>query len=85
MGVDRPAQKGALASRLRHDLEDAHAESGIDLGPRAPARGARWSAEGYTDQVLDDEVPLSMFFEALEKKMRTVIESTAGITGSAVD
>ena len=41
--------------------------------------------KGYTDQVLDDEFPLSMFFEALEKKMRNVIESTAGITGSAVD
>ena len=41
--------------------------------------------KGYTDQVLDDEFPLSMFFEALEKKMRTVIESTAGITGSAVE
>ena len=41
--------------------------------------------KGYTDQVLDDEFPLSMFFEALEKKMRAVIESTAGITGSAVD
>ncbi|WP_422936596.1 DUF6421 family protein [Sinomonas sp. P47F7] len=34
-----------------------------------------------TDQVLDDEFPLSMFYEALEKKMRHVIESTAGITG----
>ncbi|MDJ0339736.1 DUF6421 family protein [Cryobacterium sp. PH31-O1] len=41
--------------------------------------------KGYTDQVLDDEFPLSMFFEALEKKMKTVIASTAGITGSAVD
>jgi hypothetical protein len=36
---------------------------------------------GLTDQVLDDEFPLSMFYEALEKKMRPVIESTAGITG----
>lgn len=36
---------------------------------------------GMTDQVLDDEFPLSMFYEALEKKMRPVIESTAGITG----
>ncbi len=35
--------------------------------------------KGYTDAVLDDEFPLSMFFEALEKKMRPVIESTAGI------
>ena len=36
-----------------------------------------------TDQVLDDEFPLSMFYEALEKKMRPVIESTAGITGAS--
>ena len=35
--------------------------------------------KGYTDAVMDDEFPLSMFFEALEKKMRAVIESTAGI------
>jgi hypothetical protein len=39
--------------------------------------------KGYTDLVLDDEFPLSMFFEALDKKMKTVIESTAGITGRA--
>ena len=38
--------------------------------------------KGYTDLVLDDEFPLSMFFEALEKKMRGVIESTAGIRGT---
>jgi hypothetical protein len=37
--------------------------------------------KGYTDVVMDDEFPLSMFFEALDKKMKTVIESTAGITG----
>lgn len=36
---------------------------------------------GYTDAVLDDEFPLSMFYEALEKKMHSVIESTSGITG----
>ncbi|MGO2540583.1 MAG: DUF6421 family protein [Specibacter sp.] len=35
-----------------------------------------------TDQVLDDEFPLSMFYEALGKKMRGVIESTSGITGA---
>ncbi|GAA1943539.1 DUF6421 family protein [Microbacterium deminutum] len=35
--------------------------------------------KGYTDAVMDDEFPLSMFYEALEKKMRPVIESTAGI------
>lgn len=38
---------------------------------------------GYTDAVLDDEFPLSMFYEALEKKMRPVIASTTGITGRA--
>ncbi|MEO8094122.1 MAG: DUF6421 family protein, partial [Pseudolysinimonas sp.] len=39
--------------------------------------------KGYTDAVLDDEFPLSMFYEALSKKMTDVIESTAGITGKA--
>jgi len=39
--------------------------------------------KGYTDAVLDDEFPLSMFYEALSKKMATVIESTAGITATA--
>ncbi|GAA2175799.1 hypothetical protein GCM10009784_19660 [Arthrobacter parietis] len=37
---------------------------------------------GLTDAVLDDEFPLSMFFEALDKKMKDVIASTAGITGA---
>ncbi|WP_345505673.1 DUF6421 family protein [Terrabacter aeriphilus] len=39
--------------------------------------------KGLTDQVLPDEFPLSMFYEALSKKMKTVIESTAGITGAS--
>jgi hypothetical protein len=37
-----------------------------------------------TDEVLDDEFPLSMFYEALGKKMGDVIESTKGITGTSV-
>ncbi|WP_256127722.1 DUF6421 family protein [Arthrobacter sp. SDTb3-6] len=36
-----------------------------------------------TDQVMDDEFPLSMFYEALSKKMRATIESTSGITGAS--
>ncbi len=40
--------------------------------------------KGYTDEVLDDEFPLSMFYEALAKKMTAVIESTAGITADSV-
>ncbi|QAY72763.1 hypothetical protein ET445_04830 [Agromyces protaetiae] len=39
--------------------------------------------KGYTDLVMDDEFPLSMFFEALDKKMKPVIESTVGITGAS--
>jgi hypothetical protein len=39
--------------------------------------------KGFTDAVLDDEFPLSMFYEALAKKMTDVIESTRGITASA--
>ncbi|MGT2425752.1 DUF6421 family protein [Amnibacterium kyonggiense] len=38
--------------------------------------------KGYTDAVLDDEFPLSMFYEALGKKLRPTIESTAGITAA---
>lgn len=32
-----------------------------------------------TDKLLDDEFPLSMFYEALQRKMLPVIESTVGI------
>jgi len=39
---------------------------------------------GLTDAVLDDEFPLSMFYEALSKKMGAVIESTSGITGRSL-
>jgi hypothetical protein len=39
--------------------------------------------KGLTDAVLDDEFPLSMFYEALSKKMTGVIESTAGITADS--
>ena len=38
--------------------------------------------KGYTDAVLPDEFPLSMFYEALGKKMADVIESTKGIRGT---
>ncbi|MFL4472629.1 DUF6421 family protein [Paeniglutamicibacter sp. MACA_103] len=36
-----------------------------------------------TNQVLDDEFPHSMFYEALAKKLRPVIDSTVGITGTS--
>ncbi len=57
-----------------------------------PNPASRWAVrdlalEGpprlLTDAVLDDEFPLSMFYEALAKKMAGVIESTSGITGTS--
>jgi hypothetical protein len=40
---------------------------------------------GLTDALLDDEFPLSMFYEALSKKISAVILSTEGITGSTAE
>ena len=37
--------------------------------------------KGLTDAVLPDEFPLSMFYEALSRKLSPVVASTAGITG----
>jgi hypothetical protein len=61
-------------------------------GTLTPHPASRWSRgdlpldgppRGLTDAVMDDEFPLSMFYEALQKKMATVIESTSGITAVA--
>ncbi|WP_062385496.1 DUF6421 family protein [Demequina iriomotensis] len=60
----------------------------------APHPASTWAAglprevlagppKGYTDLVMDDEFPLSMFFEALNRKMGPVIASTTGIRASA--
>ncbi|WBU37326.1 DUF6421 family protein [Homoserinibacter sp. YIM 151385] len=62
----------------------------------APHPASRWARglpdevlsgppKGFTDAVLDDEFPLSMFYEALSKKMTEVIESTRGITARDAD
>ncbi len=37
--------------------------------------------KGLTDAVMKDEFPLSMFYEALSRKLSDVVSSTAGITG----
>ena len=50
----------------------------------AAGRRARRPAEGLHRPVLDDEFPLSMFYEALEKKMSPVIESTVGIRANRI-
>lgn len=78
--IDRPKSAHWLAA---YDLVRA------TLTPHPASQWARGLPDetlagppkGYTDAVLDDEFPLSMFFEALDKKMKPVIESTVGITG----
>ncbi|BCW47839.1 DUF6421 family protein [Arthrobacter sp. StoSoilB13] len=79
--IDRPKAAHWLAAyELISGTVTPHPASIWAKGPDAlPLNGA---PRGLTDQVLDDEFPLSMFYEALEKKMRPVIESTTGITGA---
>jgi hypothetical protein len=76
--IDRPKMAHWLAA---YDLVSA---------TLTPNPASKWAVrdlplEGptklLTDAVMDDEFPLSMFYEALAKKMAGVIESTAGITG----
>ena len=75
--IDRPKMAHWLAA---YDLVSA---------TLTPNPASRWAVrdlplEGppklLTDAVMDDEFPLSMFYEALGKKMVGVIESTSGIT-----
>ncbi|MCL2541450.1 MAG: DUF6421 family protein [Nocardioidaceae bacterium] len=79
-GIDRP--------KLNHWLA-GHALVSSYLSPH-PA--SRWARAGETldltlpprqlvDDVLPDEFPLSMFYEALSRKLGGVIESTRGVTG----
>lgn len=80
--IDRP--KGAhwlaayeLVSSVLTPNPASHWAAGL---PREVLEGP---LKGWTDLVMDDEFPLSMFYEALQKKMAGVIESTAGITGTS--
>jgi len=72
----------------------AHWLAAYDLVAKTltPNPASRWAVrdlplEGppklLTDAVMDDEFPLSMFYEALARKMVGVIESTSGITGTS--
>lgn len=80
--IDRPKVSHWLAAyELVSGTVEPHPASAWARGlPDDVLTGA---PKGYTDLVMDDEFPLSMFYEALSKKMRDVIESTAGITGRA--
>ncbi|MBT2512154.1 DUF6421 family protein [Arthrobacter sp. ISL-30] len=81
--IDRPKTAHWLAAyELISGTLTPNPASVWSRGPQAlPLDGP---PRGLTDQVLDDEFPLSMFYEALEKKMRPVIESTAGITAATL-
>ncbi|MEV2200152.1 DUF6421 family protein [Streptomyces fradiae] len=83
-GIDRPKLVHWLAA---YDLVSTYL---------APHPGSRWAkgAEALdvhqpprklVDDVLADEFPLSMFFEALSKKLKSVIASTKGITAQDVE
>ncbi|WP_051640148.1 DUF6421 family protein [Cellulomonas sp. URHE0023] len=58
-------------------------------GTLAPHPASAWAVrdlpldgppKGLTDAVLDDEFPLSMFYEAMSRKIGDVVASTSGIT-----
>lgn len=80
--IDRPKTAHWLAA---YDLVRS------TLTPHPASRWARGlpdevlagAPKGFTDAVLDDEFPLSMFYEALGTKLRPAIDSTAGITATA--
>lgn len=78
--IDRPKTAHWLAAYdLVRSVLEPHPASAWAAGlPRDVLAGP---PKGYTDAVLDDEFPLSMFYEALEKKMRPVIAATRGIRG----
>jgi hypothetical protein len=77
--IDRPKIAHWLAAYdLVSETLTPHPASAWAAG--LPADVLAGPPKGYTDAVLDDEFPLSMFYEALSKKMTDVIESTKGIT-----
>ena len=64
----------------------------LDSGTVAPNPLSTWAkgpdalpldgpVRGLTDAVLPDEFPLSMFYEALNRKLSPIVSATAGITG----
>ncbi|WNI19883.1 DUF6421 family protein [Streptomyces sp. ITFR-21] len=82
-GIDRPKLVHWLAA---YDLVakylSPHPGSVWAKGPEA--LDLSLPPRRLVDDVLPDEFPLSMFYEALAKKLREVIASTKGITGDSV-
>jgi hypothetical protein len=82
--IDRPKIAHWLAAyRLVADTLTPHPASTWAKGPDAlPLNGPLGA---LTDAVLPDEFPLSMFYEALTRKISDVVAGTAGITGTTPD
>ena len=78
--IDRPKVGHWLAAyALVSATLEPHPASVWKQGPAAlPVLGP---PKGLTDAVLADEFPLSMFYEALQRKLSGVVAGTAGITG----
>jgi len=78
--IDRPKTVHWLAAyALISGTLAPHPASVWAHGPAAlPVDGP---PKGLTDAVLPDEFPLSMFYEALQRKIGGVVASTAGLTG----
>ncbi len=78
--IDRPKVNHWLAAyRLVSATLEPHPASVWARG--ADALALDGPPKGLTDAVLPDEFPLSMFYEALARKLAPVIASTKGITG----
>jgi hypothetical protein len=79
-GIDRPKPSHWLAA---YGLVSGY----VQPNPASVwARGAEalpldGPPKGLVDAVLPDEFPLSMFYEALSKKLAPVVEATRGVTG----
>jgi hypothetical protein len=80
--IDRPKTAHWLAAHalVAGTLTPHPASTWAKGGDALPLDGP---PKGLTDLVHPDEFPLSMFYEALAKKMGETIASTSGITGAA--
>lgn len=82
-GIDRPKLVHWLAA---YDLVATYLSPnpGSVWAKGADALDLSLPPRKLVDDVLPDEFPLSMFYEALAKKLRETIASTRGITGGAL-
>ncbi|MBS2963538.1 hypothetical protein KGA66_10805 [Actinocrinis puniceicyclus] len=84
-GIDRPKTAHWIAAyELVAEYVTPNPASAWALGlsrPWVEALPLDGPPRALVDKVLPDEFPLSMFYEALEKKLRGVVASTKGITG----